>query len=158
MDREAETGEAVRRLARRGDGSASPRRGRGSALARGIQRDGQFPRCGRHSPENVEFWAGSRKDDGAACCRDRPCPESAARSWLPSPTPRPTTGRFSGSSGPTSRRSISFMHISAKLPSMRWRPTGTTNTASLCATHGVDKVGDTPSPRQSDDENGDRSS
>ena len=48
----------LRRLARRGDGSASPRRGRGSALARGIQRDGQFPRCGRHSPENVEFWAG----------------------------------------------------------------------------------------------------
>ena len=41
MDSEAETGEAVRRLARRG----SPRRGRGSML--GILRDGQFPGRGR---------------------------------------------------------------------------------------------------------------
>ena len=43
MDSEAETGEAVRRLARRG--SASPRRGRGSML--GVLRDGQFPGRGR---------------------------------------------------------------------------------------------------------------
>ena len=79
-----------------------------------------------------------------------------ARRW--SPSPRPTTGRLSESSGPTSRQSISFTpaNVSAKLPSMRWRPTGTTNIASLCATHGVDKVGDTPSPRQGDDESGDR--
>ena len=100
----------LRRLARRG--SASPRRGRGSVL--GVQRDGQWR--GRHSPENVEFRAGNRKDDGAARRRGRPCPESAARRW--SPTPRPTTGRFSGS--PTSRQSTSFMpaNISAKLPTV----------------------------------------
>ena len=41
--REAETGEAARRLARRG--SASPRRGRGSMP--GVLRDGQFPGRGR---------------------------------------------------------------------------------------------------------------
>ena len=110
MDREAEIGEAVRRLARRG--SASPRRGRGSVL--GVQRDGQWR--GRHSPENVEFWVGNRKDHGAARRRGRPCPESAARRW--SPSPRPTTGRSSGS--PTSRQSTSFMpaNVSAKLPTV----------------------------------------
>ena len=144
----------LRRLARRG--SASPRRRRGSAL--GVQRDGQWR--GRHSPENVEFWAGNRKNDveSAARRRGRPCPESAARRW--SLSPRPTTGRFSGSSSPTSRQSTSFMpaNISARLPSMRSRPTGTTSIASPCATHGVDKVGDTLSPRQGDDENGGRGS
>ena len=98
----------LRRLARRG--SASPRRGRRSVL--GVQRDGQWR--GRYSPENVEFWTGKRKDDGAARRRGRP--ESAARRW--SPTPRPTTGRFSGSL--TSRQSTSFMpaNISAKLPTV----------------------------------------
>ena len=140
----------LRRLARRG--SASLRRGRGSAL--GVQRDGQFPRRERHSPENVEFWAGNRKDDGAARRRGRPCPESAARRW--SPTPRPTTGRFSKSSGLTSRQSTSFMpaNISAKLPTTRSRPTGKTG-------HPARRAASTRSalpPRQGDDENGDRGS
>ena len=79
--REAETGEAVRRLARRGDGSASPRRGRGSMLARGVLWDGQFPGRGRQSPENAQFWAGSRQGnvEGATRRRDRSCPQGAAR-------------------------------------------------------------------------------
>ena len=98
----------LRRLARRG--SASPRRGRGSAL--GVQRDGQWR--GRHSPENVEFWTGNREDDGAARRRGRP--ESTARRW--SLSARPTTGRFSRS--PTSRQSTSFTpaNISARLPTV----------------------------------------
>ena len=77
MDSEAETGEAVRRLARRGDGSASPRRGRGSML--GVLWDGQFPGRGRQSPENAQFWAGSRQGNGATRRRDRSCPQGAAR-------------------------------------------------------------------------------
>ena len=140
----------LRRLARRG--SASLRRGRGSAL--GVQRDGQWR--GRHSPENVEFRAGNRKNDGAARRRGRPCPESAARRW--SPSPRPTTGRFSKSSGLTSRQSTSFMpaNVSARLPTVAtdWYDRVTLRDAA----DGVDKVGDTLSPRQGDDENGDRGS
>ena len=134
--------EAVRRLTRRG--SASPRRGRGGVL--GVQRNGQWR--GRHSPENVEFWARNRKDDGAVSRRGRP--ESAARRW--SPSPRPTTGRFSKGSGPTSRQSTSFTpaNISAKLPTVAtdWYD------RAILRDAGVDKVIRALPPRQGDDENG----
>ena len=100
--------------------------------------------------ENAQFWAGSRQGDGATHRRDRSRPQGAASNWLPSPTPRPTTGRFSKSSGPTNKRSTFFM------PSQRgFRPsraTGTKNTAPRDDVGG--KVGDPLSPRQGDDGTG----
>ena len=96
--REAETGKAARRLARRG----SPRRGRRSRP--GVLRDGQFPGRGRQKTPGFGPEAGK----ATAQLADRSCPQGAASSWLPSPTPRLTTGRFSKSSGPTNGRSIFF--------------------------------------------------
>ena len=126
-------GGLLRRLARRG--SASLRRGRGSALARGVQRDGQWR--GQHLPENVEFGpetgkttvplaakvAHVRKVRSDAGCRRRRC----ARQLDVFREARRAGNRLL-SCLRTSRRSCR--------PS---RPTVTT--APPCATHGVDKVG-----------------
>ena len=104
--REAETGEAVLRLARRG----SPRRGRRSLLD--VLRDGQFP--GRGRQKTLSF--GPEAGKATAQLAGRSCPQGAASSWLLSPTPRLTTGCFSKSSSPTNGRSTSFMRISARFP------------------------------------------
>ena len=47
--------------------------------------------------ENAQFWAGSRQGDGAT--RRSLMSARCGPNWLPSPTPRLTTGRFSKSSG-----------------------------------------------------------
>ena len=58
--------------------------------------------------ENARFRAGSRQGDGAT--RRSLMSARCGPNWLPSPTPRLTTGRFSKSSGPTNKRSTFFMH------------------------------------------------
>ncbi len=108
--REAQTvpEEAVRRLARRG--SASP--------------DGDEETCWREaSSGTISFHSA----DGTRLKTLSFGPETGKTMALLA-----ADGRFSGSSGPTSRQSTSFMpaNISAKLPIMRSRPAGTTSIAS----------------------------
>ena len=142
MDREAETGEAVRRLARRG--SASPRRGQGGVP--GVQRNGQWRR--RHSPETLSFGPETGKTTALLAAE-------VARKV------RPDAGR---------RRRARQLDVSRKAPARRAgsrllsrlrtsrrscrpsRPTGTT--APRDAADGVDKVIRALPPRQGDDENG----
>ena len=144
--REAETGEAVRRLARRG----SPRRGRGSAP--GVLRDGQVSRT--RKAENARFRAGSRQGDveGATRRRDRSCPQGATSNWLPSPTLHLTTGRFSKSSGPTNGRSTFFMHVSARFPVVASNWCEKYRAVLRDDVDGIDKVA--LSPRQGDNGTG----
>ena len=55
-------------------------------------------------------------------------------------------------------RAVDFFHACERLGEVADRRDRTGTTASPCATRGVDKVGDTLSPRQGADENGDRGS
>ena len=151
--REAETGDPAP-----SQGFASPRRGRGSMLARGVLRDSQFPRREGSRLKTPSFGPEAGKATLKAQLAGPPCLQGAASNWLPSLTLCLTTGRFSKSSGPTNGRSIFFMHanISARLPTVAtdWYDRITSRDAA----DGVDKVGNTLPPRQGHDENGDRGS
>ena len=72
--------------------------------------------------------------------------------WLPSPMPRPTTGRFSKSSGPTNGRSTFFMRISARFPTVATDWYEKYRAVLRDGVDGVDKVA--LSPRQGDDGTG----